>query len=168
MMVSAFCDCIAWIDIILKLFVRMFLNLFRLKLLVCNIVGKCIFALIFILSSSKLFVCIKTLQIAYHDNRGILITDRKKCLLNYLSKAFILDLIGALPWFEVLRGLLTQEINDDATFLINTVCKFAHIYILFAYFQYISDTPMVKLTYIMVCIYFRLLCIEVKTFSEIR
>lgn len=71
-----------------------------------------------------------------------------------MSKALILDLIGALPWFQVLKALLTTEIDENTTFLINTVCKFAHIYILFAYFEYISDTPTVKVTYIMVSIYF--------------
>uniref|UniRef100_A0A2H1VVY2 SFRICE_007402 n=1 Tax=Spodoptera frugiperda TaxID=7108 RepID=A0A2H1VVY2_SPOFR len=105
-MISAFCDCIAWIDIILKLF------------------------------------------LAYHDDRGIIITNTKKCFVNYITKAFILDLIGVIPVYEVLKALLSAEIDDDTSFLINTVCKFAHIYILFAYFQYISDLPTVNGTLI--------------------
>nr|XP_049707437.1 uncharacterized protein LOC110381372 isoform X2 [Helicoverpa armigera] len=105
-MISGFCDCISWIDIIMKL-------------------------------------CMP-----YYDNRGILITDRQKCFLNYASKAFVLDVIGAVPWFDVIKSILESEIDDDTSFLMNTLCKFAHIYIIFAYFQYISDIPTVNGTFI--------------------
>ncbi|KAF9415416.1 hypothetical protein HW555_006943 [Spodoptera exigua] len=90
----------------------------------------------------------RTIVLAYHDDRGIMITDTKKCLLNYVTKAFILDLIGVVPVYEVLKAVLAADIDDDTSFLINTVCKFAHIYILFAYFQYISDLPTVNRTLI--------------------
>ncbi|XP_063898424.1 uncharacterized protein LOC110381481 isoform X1 [Helicoverpa armigera] len=108
MMISAFCDCIAFIDIVIKL-------------------------------------CLP-----YYDSRGLYITDKKMCLTNYLTKGFLLDITGAVPWFSVLKALIYQEISDDASFLINTVCKFAHLYILFAYFDYITDIPTVNLTYIMI------------------
>uniref|UniRef100_A0A2H1WZX0 SFRICE_009550 n=1 Tax=Spodoptera frugiperda TaxID=7108 RepID=A0A2H1WZX0_SPOFR len=108
MMISAFCDCIAFIDIVIKL-------------------------------------CLP-----YYNSRGIYVTDKSLCLRNYLAKGFLLDIIGVVPWFSVLRALISHEISDDSTFLINTVCKFAHIYIIFAYFDYITDVPTVNLTYIMV------------------
>ncbi|CAB3236660.1 unnamed protein product [Arctia plantaginis] len=103
--IGSLCDCIAWIDIILKIFIR------------------------------------------YHDSRGLLIRGKGKCLLNYLTKGFLLDIIGVLPWFEVFRTLMTKDINWNDALLINTCCKFAHIYILFAYFDYISDLPTVHVGY---------------------
>ncbi|XP_022838087.1 uncharacterized protein LOC111365121 [Spodoptera litura] len=108
MMISAFCDCVAFVDIIIKL-------------------------------------CLP-----YYNRRGLYVTDKSLCLRNYLTKGFLLDIIGAFPWHSVLRALISHEIDDDSTFLINTVCKFAHIYIIFAYFDYITDVPTVNFTYIMI------------------
>ncbi|KAJ8731553.1 hypothetical protein PYW07_004717 [Mythimna separata] len=86
----------------------------------------------------------------YYNRRGIYITDKKKCLKNYLTKGFALDIIGAAPWVAILRALLSREICDDTGFFINTMCKFAHLYILFAYFRYITDIPTVNLCYVMI------------------
>uniref|UniRef100_A0A2A4JX54 Cyclic nucleotide-binding domain-containing protein n=1 Tax=Heliothis virescens TaxID=7102 RepID=A0A2A4JX54_HELVI len=84
---------------------------------------------------------LKHRDLPYYDKRGLCITDKKKCIANYLGKGFVLDIAGAVPWFSVLKALIYKEITDDTTFLINTVCKFAHLYILFAYFDYITDIP---------------------------
>ncbi|XP_030020261.2 uncharacterized protein LOC115440191 [Manduca sexta] len=107
-MIGSFCDCIAWMDIVIKLF------------------------------------------LAYYDERGLLIYDKRKCMIHYLLRGFLLDVIGAFPLFEVLRILLSAPIDDDDAMLVNTFCKFAHLYILYGYFNYIADVPTINVTYIMI------------------
>ncbi|XP_026726642.1 uncharacterized protein LOC113493057 isoform X3 [Trichoplusia ni] len=106
--ISAFCDCIAWIDIIIKLFLY------------------------------------------YYDHRGILITSKRKCFFNYISKGFILDIIGVVPVYQIIQLFMTQTISIDNCLLMNTICRFAHIYILFACFEYVGDLPTVNIAYIMI------------------
>ncbi|KOB64583.1 hypothetical protein OBRU01_23987 [Operophtera brumata] len=81
------------------------------------------------------------LQLSYYDDRGLIVTDKMWCVFHYLTRGFCLDVIGALPWFEVLRGVPSEHIDDDTTMLMNTVCKFAHLYIILGYFDYIGDAP---------------------------
>lgn len=81
-----------------------------------------------------------------------MISAKKQCFLNYISKGFLLDLIGALPVYQIAQLFLTQNISVDNCLLMNTICRFAHIYILFAYFEYISDLPTVNIAYLMVSI----------------
>lgn len=84
---------------------------------------------------------------------GILISDKRKCLYHYLTRSFILDITGALPWIEAIKPFISKHINDNNKMLINTASKFAHLYILFGYFNYIADQPTNNITYIMVCIF---------------
>ncbi|XP_052757633.1 uncharacterized protein LOC113519257 [Galleria mellonella] len=106
--ISTFCDCIAWIDIIIKLF------------------------------------------LAYYDENGILIYSKRRCVWNYLSRGFLMDVIGTLPVFELCRLVLRQKISIDQIMLINTVCKFAHLYILTGYFNYIADVPSINSGYLLI------------------
>nr|XP_037868548.1 uncharacterized protein LOC101743360 isoform X2 [Bombyx mori] len=102
----AFCDCIAWTDIIIKL------------------------------------------SLPYYDEKGILIYDKLKCVKHYLSRGFLLDIIGVLPWFQIAGSLLENETDENDAMLINTMCRFAHLYILFGYFDYLGDKPNINSAFI--------------------
>ncbi|KAJ0176781.1 hypothetical protein K1T71_007960 [Dendrolimus kikuchii] len=107
-MISAFCDCIGLIDIVLKIF------------------------------------------LAYHDHRGLLITDKRMCLMHYLTRGFVIDIMGCVPWFEFFINRVDTYVEDDHVLMVSTVCKFGHVYILFGYFNYIADAPTVNIALIKV------------------
>ncbi|XP_072948799.1 uncharacterized protein [Epargyreus clarus] len=90
------------------------------------------------------------LFLGYYDKRGLLITDKMKCLLHYLSHGFILDIIGVLPVCDLTRMVMTKEIDENSSLFINTLSKFAHLYLLTGYFDYIADTPVVNMAYVMI------------------
>ncbi|XP_075977962.1 uncharacterized protein LOC142977760 [Anticarsia gemmatalis] len=79
--------------------------------------------------------------LAYYDHRGVIITDKFRCLVNYLTRGFLTDFIGAMPWYSLIRAILYAELSSGAVLNINTACKFTQIYILFSYFNYVSDMP---------------------------
>lgn len=76
------------------------------------------------------------------------------CIAHYLTRGFFLDIVGAVPWFEIFRVILSTEIYDQEAMLINTFCKFAHLYIVMAFFNHIADQPSVNSLYILVGIFF--------------
>ncbi|KAL0883348.1 hypothetical protein ABMA27_016755 [Loxostege sticticalis] len=88
--------------------------------------------------------------VSYFNEKGILIYETRMCIAHYLTRGFLLDIVGAVPWFEFFRVILTKTIDDNQAMLINTTCKFAHIYIVMAFFNHVADQPAVKSIYILI------------------
>ncbi|XP_063825927.1 uncharacterized protein LOC135075413 [Ostrinia nubilalis] len=108
MITSAFCDAIAFVDIVLKMFV------------------------------------------SYYNEKGILIYDTRMCIRHYLTRGFFLDVVGAVPWSEFFKIILTYEITETQAMFMNTFCKFAHLYILMEFFNHIADLPSLNTVYILI------------------
>ncbi|CAK1580027.1 unnamed protein product [Parnassius mnemosyne] len=108
MIISAFCDCISIVDIVLKMF------------------------------------------IPYYDKRGLLITDIRACIKHYLVRGFLMDVIGVTPFYELFMVYLNKDIDENDALLINTLSRFAHLYLVVGYFDYLADTPTVDIALIMV------------------
>ncbi|XP_060803400.1 uncharacterized protein LOC106129229 [Amyelois transitella] len=79
--------------------------------------------------------------LAYYDERGILITSRQKTMAHYLTRGFCMDVIGCVPWDHVLQMLLSRELDEGSLNLINTTARFAHLYILTGFLDYLADRP---------------------------
>ncbi|XP_038210062.1 uncharacterized protein LOC119830942 [Zerene cesonia] len=79
--------------------------------------------------------------LAYYDERGLLITDLSKRLNHYVSRGFILDVIGCVPLHPLIYVILSRQIDDDEASLINTAAKFALLYLILGYFNYLADLP---------------------------
>lgn len=69
---------------------------------------------------------------------------------HYISRGFIFDLIGCLPCYKIFNLFTTKTINENDGMLINTLSKFAHLYLLMGYFNYVADMPNVNYAYVMV------------------
>ncbi|XP_013144136.1 PREDICTED: uncharacterized protein LOC106107699 isoform X2 [Papilio polytes] len=85
----------------------------------------------------------------YYDHRGLLITDFRCCLRHYLTGTFLMDAIGLLPIYEIYIVVMSKVVEDDDALIINTFSRFAHLYIVIGYFDYLADTPTANIAYIM-------------------
>ncbi|XP_045772841.1 uncharacterized protein LOC123872557 [Maniola jurtina] len=88
--------------------------------------------------------------LGYYDERGLLITSFGKTTKHYMSRGFLCDLIGCLPWPEIINLFLAKPISENEAMLINTFSKFAHLYILMGYFNYLADCPNVNFVLLMI------------------
>ncbi|CAG4956404.1 unnamed protein product [Colias eurytheme] len=79
--------------------------------------------------------------LAYYDGRGLLITDLSKRLKHYISRGFILDVIGCVPLHPLINIILSRQIDGNEEALINTTAKFALMYLILGYFNYLADLP---------------------------
>ncbi|XP_045498248.1 uncharacterized protein LOC123696222 [Colias croceus] len=79
--------------------------------------------------------------LAYYDGRGLLITDLSKRLKHYISRGFILDVIGCVPLHPLINVILSRQIDGNEEALINTTSKFALMYLILGYFNYLADLP---------------------------
>ncbi|XP_068633507.1 uncharacterized protein [Battus philenor] len=100
--------------------------------------------------SVSLIDMIIKLFMPYYDQRGLLVTDLRSCMSHYLTRTFIMDAIGALPVYEVYSVVMSKAIEDDDALLVNTLSRFAHIYIVIGYFDYLADNPSANIAYIMI------------------
>ncbi|XP_045487137.1 uncharacterized protein LOC110995240 [Pieris rapae] len=99
---------------------------------VCDCIG---YADIFI----KLFL-------AFYNEKGLLITDLKERCKHYLSRGFLVDVVGCVP----VKTILSTNTGQNEAVLINTVSKFAHFYIIMGYFNYLADLPNRNMTFYMI------------------
>ncbi|XP_045447816.1 uncharacterized protein LOC123656152, partial [Melitaea cinxia] len=88
--------------------------------------------------------------VGYYNDRGLLITSLPKTMKHYMSRGFIFDLIGCLPCYKIFNLFTTNTINENDGMLINTLSKFAHLYLLMGYFNYVADVPNVNFAYVMI------------------
>lgn len=86
----------------------------------------------------------------YYDQRGLLITSLRKSIPHYLSRGFIFDVIGCIPIYHIYNALMTTTINENDGMLITTISKFAHLYLLTGYFNYLADMPNTNFSFLMV------------------
>lgn len=73
---------------------------------------------------------------------------------NYVTRGFAFDVIGCMPIVEVINLISTENIKENDAMLINTLGKYAHLYLVFGYFNYKADIPTINFTYVMVRIQF--------------
>ncbi|CAG4940809.1 unnamed protein product [Parnassius apollo] len=85
----------------------------------------------------------------YYDKRGLLIKDKRACIKHYLVRGFLMDVIGVAPFYELFMLYLSKDIEDNDALLINTLRKFAHLYLVMGYFDYLADTPTLNMAYLM-------------------
>ncbi|VVC87362.1 unnamed protein product [Leptidea sinapis] len=88
--------------------------------------------------------------LAFYIEKGILITHIGKCWKHYLSRGFILDVLGCAPMYLILNIILPSNIDENNEVLLNTIMKFAHLYMLLGYFNYIADSPTKNIAFYMI------------------
>ncbi|CAH2096427.1 unnamed protein product [Euphydryas editha] len=88
--------------------------------------------------------------VGYYNDRGLLITSLPKVMKHYMSRGFIFDLIGCLPCHLIFNLFTTKTIGENDGMLVNTLSKFAHLYLLMGYFNYAADMPNVNFAYAMI------------------
>ncbi|XP_069359581.1 uncharacterized protein [Maniola hyperantus] len=89
-------------------------------------------------------------HLGYYNECGLLITSLRLTTKRYISRGFLCDLIGCLPWPETINLFLAKPISENEAMLINTFSKFAHLYILMGYFNYLADRPNVNFVLLMI------------------
>ncbi|XP_039753368.1 uncharacterized protein LOC120628811 [Pararge aegeria] len=88
--------------------------------------------------------------LGYYDDRGLLVTSLRQSTKRYISRGFFCDVVGCLPWPDIINLFLTTPITENKEMLINTFSKFAHLYILMGYFNYLADMPNVNFAFLMI------------------
>ncbi|XP_046965855.1 uncharacterized protein LOC124534190 [Vanessa cardui] len=88
--------------------------------------------------------------VGYYDERGLLITSLRKTIIHYVCRGFVFDLIGCLPCYQIINLFTTKTINESNGMLLDTISKFAHLYILMGYFNYIADRPNISFAFLMI------------------
>nr|XP_032517842.1 LOW QUALITY PROTEIN: uncharacterized protein LOC116770465 [Danaus plexippus plexippus] len=88
--------------------------------------------------------------LAYYDTNGLLITSLPMSIKNYVTRGFAFDVIGCMPIVEVINLISTENIKENDAMLINTLGKYAHLYLVFGYFNYKADIPTINFTYVMI------------------
>lgn len=94
------------------------------------------------------------LQLPYYNKHGLVISAKRKCILHYISRGFLLDIIGSFPVNSLLANLVLHDPSPNFVFLCQTLCKFAHLYLILGFFQYEADQPSVNAAYLTVSYYF--------------
>ncbi|CAH2230056.1 jg20265 [Pararge aegeria aegeria] len=89
-------------------------------------------------------------NLGYYDDRGLLVTSLRQSTKRYISRGFFCDVVGCLPWPDIINLFLTTPITENKEMLINTFSKFAHLYILMGYFNYLADMPNVNFAFLMI------------------
>lgn len=94
-------------------------------------------------------------QLSFYDERGLKISSLGRSSKHYVSRGFLCDVIGCMPWPDIINLFLTKPITKNEEMLINTFTKYAHLYLLIGYFNYLADMPNVNFPVLMVCIFLR-------------
>ncbi|XP_050351167.1 uncharacterized protein LOC126773950 [Nymphalis io] len=89
-------------------------------------------------------------KMGYYDERGLLITSLQKTIIHYVSRGFVFDLIGCLPCYQIINLFTTKTINESNGMLLDTISKFAHMYIIMGYFNYLADRPNISFAVLMI------------------
>ncbi|XP_052741512.1 uncharacterized protein LOC112050590 [Bicyclus anynana] len=92
--------------------------------------------------------------LGYYDARGLLITNVHQRTRRYISRGFVCDLVGCLPWPDMINQFITEPITGNQALLINTFSKFAHLYLFIGYFNYMADMPNVNFAFLMIIKWF--------------
>ncbi|CAH0715726.1 unnamed protein product, partial [Brenthis ino] len=89
-------------------------------------------------------------NMGFYDQRGLLITSMRKTIPHYLSRGFIFDVFGCMPFYQTVSLFVTTTIEENDGMLIDTMSKFAHLYLLTGYFDYVADMPNINFCLLMI------------------